>query len=163
MSKHRNSCHDARQRRPMAAAGTRFTTRARASPALLSHPSPIVRRRLKVTHRFSRQIAATAALIQFLNEHDLVVPDELRQSLTAWEAEDTQAACRYAHTVRPFGMGSLTDSRPTPVFPHENQDYCNTVHEALIRNWCFWVSTADEEQQSRRGKRWYDLLKSFWG
>lgn len=99
--------------------------------------------------RVRQQIAATDALINFLEQHDCFVPEDLRKSREAFAASDVELGCQYASRVRPHGMGGLTDGYPRPKSEHENENYCRVVNEALVRNWCFWVSVADDNSIPR--------------
>lgn len=104
----------------------------------------------------NEQFAATDALIRFLEEHDCHVPDALRASRDAFAKGDTETACRFAFAVRPFGMGSLTDGYPKAK-QGEDQSYCRVVFESLVRNWCFWISVADD----RENKCWKRVIRAI--
>jgi len=111
------------------------------------------------TSAFQEQINAADALLRFLNEHQCHVPGGISASRGAFERGDVEEACRLAYGVKAFGMGSLTDDCPTP---REGEDltYCCVVLESLVRNWCFWVSVADDANNSY-GRRVLRAIGSF--
>jgi hypothetical protein len=90
------------------------------------------------------QLAATNALVHFLETHGGYGIDEpLFACRDALERGDAKTALKYAHGVKPFGTGSITDSYPTASNDSETSEYLRVVQGALARNWMFWMSTAD--------------------
>jgi hypothetical protein len=110
-----------------------------------------------IRHEVKHAIAATDALIRFLELHECHVPEHLRQSRDAMAAGDVKTGCALAYTVRPFGNGGIGDEYPTRTLDYEDETYCWVVQEALVRNWCFWVSVADDQA----APRWRKVIRAI--
>ena len=100
-----------------------------------------------VDWHIKEQLAATNALIHFLETHGSCgIKQPLLDCRKALEDRDIKAAVRYAHGVKPFGMGSITDSYPTVACEHETPEYVMVVQDALVRNWMVWMSSAEHDK-----------------
>jgi len=99
---------------------------------------------------------ATEALIKFMEDHKQGIDDDLRKCGEALRNGDIPTACRFAYRAKPWGMGSLTDCCLQPA-QGEDQKYSETVFDALIRYWCFWLSALADKQDTF----WRRLLRAI--
>lgn len=99
-----------------------------------------------VDYHIREQLAATKALIKFLQDHGgHGISEALLSCREALEQGDVASALKYAYGVKPFGMGGITDSNPSTNSEDETAEYVRVLQDALVRNWMFWMSAADHE------------------
>ncbi len=99
-----------------------------------------------VDYHIREQLAATNALIKFLEDHGgYGISDTLLSCRDALEQGDVELALKYAYGVKPFGMGGITDSYPETTLDGETAEYVRVLQDALVRNWMFWMSAADHD------------------
>ncbi len=99
-----------------------------------------------VNWHIREQLAATNALIHFIETHGGYVSEPLSDCRDALERGDAKTALEFAHGTKPFGMGSLTDGYPKATNGSETDEYVRVVQEALVRNWIFWMAATDHSR-----------------
>lgn len=83
------------------------------------------------------QIKTTKALLMFckLHGHSQFWVEQLSECLTALEEKDTVRVTETHHMLRRAGMGSFMDWCPRAVSNDENDEYTETIWQALLGLW----------------------------
>ena len=94
------------------------------------------------------QLSTTRALLKFIRDHNGNVDQDLLACLGELEGENIGAAIRHARSVKPHGMGGITDWFPAPINEQETPEYLEQVLRALTNEWCRVISLSFEDRDT---------------
>ena len=106
------------------------------------------------------QLDTTAALLKFIRDHKGHADRDLCLCFDELQKGKCEQAVKHALSVKPHGMGGITDWFPTPITNVETSDYNEQVLRALTNKWCRVIALLFQEREVSRSSQKGELEAS---